>query len=188
MKIIIFMGPPGAGKGTQAKKICDELKIPQISTGDILRNAIKEGTSLGTLAKSYIDKGELVPDSVVIGIVEERIKQQDCKNGFLLDGFPRTIQQAEELEKLLSKMNKKIDYVINIDVPEEELVNRLLNRAKIENRTDDTEPVIRNRMKTYFQQTYPLIEYYQKKGLLNNINGLGSIEEITHRIMNVIKK
>ncbi|GIX42840.1 MAG: adenylate kinase [Leptospiraceae bacterium] len=187
MKIIVFMGPPGAGKGTQAKKICETLNIPQISTGDILRKAIQNGTELGKLAKSYIDKGELVPDSVVIGIVEERIKQDDCKNGFLLDGFPRTIKQAEELDKLLESLNKKINIVINLDVPEEEIVKRLLNRAKIENRTDDTEPVIRNRMKTYLKQTYPLIQYYEKKGLLKNINGLGTIEEITKSIMNVIQ-
>jgi len=187
MNIIVFLGPPGAGKGTQAKRICETLSIPQISTGDILRKSIQDGTELGKLAKSYIDKGELVPDSVVVGIVAERIKQDDCKNGFLLDGFPRTINQAEELEKLLDSHNKKINVVINLDVPQEELVQRLLNRAKIENRTDDTEPVIRNRMKTYFDQTYPLIQYYQKKGLLKNINGTGTIEEITSRIMQVIK-
>ncbi len=183
MKTIIFMGPPGAGKGTQAKLICDKFQIPQISTGEILRNSIKEGTELGKQAKQYIDKGELVPDSVVIGIVEERIKHDDCKNGFLLDGFPRTIKQAEELEKMLSNLNKKIDSVINLDVPEEELVKRLLNRAILENRTDDTEPVIRNRMKTYFEQTYPLIEYYKNKGMLKNINGIGTVEEIFTRII-----
>ncbi len=186
MKIIIFMGPPGAGKGTQAKLICEKLQIPQISTGEILRSAIKEGTELGKQAKTFIDKGELVPDSIVIGIVEERIKQDDCKNGFLLDGFPRTIKQAEELEKMLSNLNKKIDSVINLDVPEEELVKRLLNRAIIENRTDDTEPVIRNRMKTYFEQTHPLIEFYKNKGLLKNINGIGTIEEIFERILSVL--
>ncbi|MCS7204692.1 MAG: adenylate kinase [Leptospiraceae bacterium] len=187
MKIIVFMGPPGAGKGTQAKIICQQLQIPQISTGDILRKAIQDQTELGMQAKSYMDKGELVPDSVVVGIVEERIKQDDCKNGFLLDGFPRTINQAIELEKMLEKLEKKINVVINIDVPEEELVKRLLNRAKIENRSDDTEPVIRNRMRTYFQQTYPLIEFYQKKGLLVNIDGMGTIEEITERIITNIK-
>ncbi len=187
MKTIIFLGPPGAGKGTQAKFICEKYKIPQISTGDILRNAIKEGTELGLKAKSYMDKGELVPDTVVIGIIEERIKQEDCKNGFLLDGFPRTVVQAEELKNLLKVMNRKIDVVINLDVPEEEIVKRLLNRAKIENRTDDTEPVIRNRMKTYYNQTYPLIEYYKKEGKLKNINGIGTVEEITKRIMDALE-
>lgn len=186
MKIIVFMGPPGAGKGTQAKLICEKLQIPQISTGEILRNAIKEGTELGKQAKNFIDRGELVPDSVVIGIVEERIKHDDCKNGFLLDGFPRTIKQAEELDKMLSNQNKKIQSVINLDVPEEELVKRLLNRAILENRSDDTEPVIRNRMKTYFDQTYPLIEYYKNKGLLKNIDGLGTVEEIFNRILSAL--
>lgn len=183
---LIFLGPPGAGKGTQAKIIAKNYNIPQISTGEILRNAIQNGTELGKKAKEYIDSGKLVPDELVIEIIKERIQESDCVNGFLLDGFPRTLKQAEELDKLLKILNKKIDYVINIDVPEAELINRLLNRAKIEGRSDDTEPVIKNRMKTYYEQTYPLIDYYTKKGILSNISGVGSIEEITNKIIETI--
>lgn len=183
---LIFLGPPGAGKGTQAKIIAKNYNIPQISTGDILRNAIQNGTELGKKAKEYIDSGKLVPDQIVIEIIKERIQESDCINGFLLDGFPRTLKQAEELDQLLKTLNKEINYVINIDVPETEIINRLLNRAKIEGRTDDTEPVIKNRMKVYYEQTYPLIDYYNKKGILKNISGIGKIEEITKRIIEAI--
>lgn len=187
MKNIIFMGPPGAGKGTQAKKICDLYKIPQISTGEILRNAISNQTELGKKAKEFVESGKLVPDEIVIGIVKERLQAEDCSNGFLLDGFPRTVNQAKELETILTELNKRINVVINLDVPEEELIQRLLNRAKIEGRSDDTEPVIRNRMKTYFDQTYPLLQFYNDKNLLKNINGIGTIDEIAERIQIAIK-
>ncbi|MFN3603971.1 MAG: adenylate kinase [Leptonema sp. (in: bacteria)] len=184
---IVFMGPPGAGKGTQAKFICNEYKIPQISTGEILRNAMNEGTELGEKAKEFVESGKLVPDEIVIGIVKERIQKSDCERGFLLDGFPRTLKQAQELDNILSELNKILHVVINIDVSEKELVERLLRRAKIEGRSDDTEEVIRARMKTYFEQTYPLIEYYKEKKLLRNIDGLGSVEEITSRIKEALK-
>ncbi len=187
MKNIIFMGPPGAGKGTQAKRICEKFKIPQISTGDILRKAIQDQTPLGLEAKKFMDAGELVPDEVVIGIVEERLKAKDCDNGYLLDGFPRTLKQAEALDNLTEKLNKKINYVINLEVAEEEIVKRLLKRAEIEKRADDTEDVIRNRMKNYYNQTIPLIDYYRKKNLLVNIQGIGSIDEITDNILKVLE-
>ncbi len=187
MYTIIFMGPPGSGKGTQAKIICELYHIPQISTGEILRNAMSNQTDLGKKAKEYVESGKLVPDDIVIGIVKERIKEKDCEKGFLLDGFPRTVKQAEELDKILNELKKRIDIVINLDVPEEELIQRLLKRAKLEGRSDDTEPVIRNRMKTYFDQTYPLIEFYNQKNLLKNINGIGTIEEISERIKEAIK-
>lgn len=184
---LLFMGPPGAGKGTQAKFICEELSIPQISTGDILRSAISNGTEMGIQAKSYMDAGKLVPDEVVIGIVRDRLKAPDCENGFLLDGFPRTIEQADALEELLKDMDKNLDLAINLSVPDQELIDRLLDRAKKEGRADDTEPVIRNRLKTYNEQTIPLIEYYQKRGILKEIDGLGSMDEITDRIKAVLK-
>lgn len=182
MKRLIFMGPPGAGKGTQADRIKEKYKIPQISTGEILREALKNATPLGLEAKKYMDAGDLVPDSVVIGIIQERLKEKDCANGFLLDGFPRTAEQAEALSKILSSMNLKLDAAVNLEVPENELVTRLLSRAQKEGRSDDNESTIRNRLKNYLDKTHPLIEYYKGKGLLKEINGLGSVEEITQQI------
>ncbi len=183
---LIFMGPPGAGKGTQAKILIEKFGIPQISTGDILRAAIKGGTSLGLEAKKFIDAGELVPDSVVIGIVEERIREADCEKGFLLDGFPRTTPQAEALDAMLQKMGRKIDHAVNLAVPDEEVIQRLLDRAVKEGRSDDTEPVIRNRIKNYNDQTRPLIDFYRNKGLLKEVNGLGELSAITERILGAL--
>lgn len=179
---LIFMGPPGAGKGTQAKVIADYFGIPQISTGDILRSAIQNGTSLGLEAKKFMDAGELVPDAVVIGIVRDRVVQPDTTTGYILDGFPRTTEQAEALKKILADLGKGLDAAINIDVAEAELVRRLLDRAQIEGRADDTEPVIKNRLMNYEKQTRPLIDYYRKEGLLRQIDGVGAMEEITGRI------
>jgi adenylate kinase len=184
---LIFMGPPGAGKGTQAKILIERFGIPQISTGDILRAAIKAGTRLGEEAKKYMDAGELVPDSVVIGIVEERIKEPDCAKGFLLDGFPRTVLQAEALESMLAKMGRKIDHAVNLSVPDEEVIKRLLDRAVKEGRSDDTEPVIRNRIKTYNDQTRPLIDFYRNRGILKEVDGLGELSVITERILAALK-
>lgn len=181
------MGPPGAGKGTQAKILIERFGIPQISTGDILRAAIKAGTRLGEEAKKYMDAGELVPDSVVIGIVEERIKEPDCAKGFLLDGFPRTVLQAEALESMLAKMGRKIDHAVNLSVPDEEVIQRLLDRAVKEGRSDDTEPVIRNRIKTYNDQTRPLIDFYRNRGILKEVDGLGELSVITERILAALK-
>ncbi len=210
---IIMLGPPGAGKGTQAKMLVERLGIPQISTGDMLRAAVKEGTELGKKAKEYMDAGKLVPDEVVIGIVKERLAQPDCEKGFILDGFPRTIPQAEALDRVLGELGKGIDYVINIAVPNEELITRLTGRRtcrqcgamyhvvfnppKVEGkcdkcggelyqRDDDKEETIRQRLEVYQAQTAPLIEYYEKKGVLYNIDGTGSIEEIFQSILKVL--
>jgi adenylate kinase len=181
------MGPPGAGKGTQAKIICENYKIPQISTGEILRASIQKGTEMGLQAKKFMDAGDLVPDEVVIGIIKERLAEADCKGGFLLDGFPRTIEQAKALDVLLKSMNLQLDAVINISVPDEELLNRLLERAKIEGRSDDNEETIKNRLNNYNQKTFPLIEYYRKAGILKEINGVGSVEQITALIKEGLK-
>lgn len=181
------MGPPGAGKGTQAKVIADHYGIPQISTGDIFRSAIQNGTAFGLEAKKYMDAGDLVPDEVVIGVVRERLSEDDTKNGYILDGFPRTTQQAEALKGILSDLGTSLDAAVNIDVAEDELVRRLLERAQIEGRADDTEPVIKTRLKNYEDQTRPLIDYYRKEGLLKEIDGVGAMEEITNRIQSALK-
>jgi len=210
---IILLGPPGAGKGTQAKMLIDEYQIPQISTGDILRAAVKEGTRLGKEAKSYMDKGELVPDSVVIGIVEERIQEPDCKKGYMLDGFPRTVPQAEALDDMLGKLSAQIDHVVSIEVANEELVKRLTGRRtcrecgagyhvmfdppKVEGicdkcggelyqRDDDNEETVSSRLNVYESQTLPLIDYYKVKGKIRPIDGVGDIKEIFQRITVVL--
>lgn len=180
---LIFLGPPGAGKGTQAKIFLDKTGIVQISTGDILRESVKAGTKLGLEAKGYMDSGALVPDSVVIGIIEERIQKPDCAKGFILDGFPRTIEQAEALDAILSTHKKSIDHVVSFDVPEEELVKRLLGRAEIEGRADDNIDSIKNRLKVFREKTQPLVDYYEKKGKLRHINGVGTTEEIAGRVV-----
>lgn len=182
MKKLVFMGPPGAGKGTQAKKICLEYSIPQISTGEILREAIQNKTELGLNAKKYMDSGDLVPDSIVIGIIKDRLKQGDCKHGFLLDGFPRTTAQAEELNRILTELGYKLDATINISVPDAELVRRLLERAKVEGRSDDNEETIKNRLKNYNEKTFPLLSFYKSHGLLKEVDGMGSVEDITFKI------
>lgn len=182
MQRLIFMGPPGAGKGTQAKIICSEYKIPQVSTGDILRESIKNQTKAGLEAKKFMDAGDLVPDSVVINIIKDRLAEADCKHGFLLDGFPRTLDQADALDVLLKEMGLGLNAVINLAVPDEELLKRLLERAKIEGRADDNEETIKNRLLNYNNKTFPLLDYYKKKGLLKEINGSGKMEEITSMI------
>lgn len=214
---LILLGGPGAGKGTQAKKLIDKYQIPQISTGDILRAAVKEGTPLGKKAKEYMDAGKLVPDEVVIGIVEERLKQPDCKKGFILDGFPRTVAQAEALDQALKKMGTALDHVISIEVDEEELVTRLTGRRTCKNpncgmmyhikfnppkkegvcdkcgselyqRDDDNETTVRSRLATYNQATKPLIDYYRNKGLLRPIQGVGSIDDIFNKIVAILSQ
>lgn len=207
---LILLGCPGAGKGSQAKFITEKYHLPQISTGEILRAAIEQGSELGKQVKEIVDSGQLVPDDIVIRLVQERIKQSDCQNGFLLDGFPRTIAQAEALQKLT-----KIDYVIDIDVPEEEIVNRLSGRRihpasgrtyhvlyhppKVDNkddvtgealvhRPDDNEETVRKRLRVYQTQTAPLRAYYQHQGdiLYVKINGTGSFEDIKNLIFSVL--
>ncbi|ADU96251.1 adenylate kinase [Thermovibrio ammonificans] len=176
---VVFLGPPGAGKGTQAQRIAAKYGVPHISTGDILRAAVKEGTELGKLAKTYMDRGELVPDDVIIGIIRERLSEPDVKEkGFILDGFPRTIAQAKALDQMLEELNMPLDRVIYLNVDDEEIVKRLLARG----REDDTEEVIRKRLKVYREQTAPLIDYYSEKCLLVEIYGVGDIDEITAKI------
>ena len=199
------MGLPGAGKGTQAEQIVDKYEIPHISTGDMFRSAIKEGTDLGLQAKSFMDKGELVPDEVTIGIVRERLSKEDCEKGFLLDGFPRTVPQAEALENILSDLNKKIDFVINIDVEKELLMERLTGRrickscgstyhlvfnppakegvcdrcnGELYQRADDNEETVQNRFEVNLKQTKPLLDFYETKGYLRNINGQQDIRKV----------
>ena len=176
---MIFMGPPGAGKGTQAKEICNIYHIPQISTGDILREAIKNETELGKKAKKFLDSGDLVTDDIVIDIIRERLAKGDCGKGFILDGFPRTVVQAQSLDKLLKEMGKSLDLIINLDVPENELLKRLLKRAEIEGRSDDNEEVIKNRLVNYRSKTLPLLDYYKNQSILTEVDGLGDQESIT---------
>lgn len=185
MRLILF-GPPGAGKGTQAKKIAESYGTAHVSTGDMLRAAVKNKTELGELAKSYMDKGELVPDGVVIGIIKDRINEADAIDGFMLDGFPRTVPQAEALSEMLSSEGESIDAVVSIEVDDEEIISRILERQKIEGRQDDTEDVVRNRLNVYRNQTEPLKSYYDEEGVLYEIDGIGTIDEVFGRIDKVL--
>ncbi len=206
---IVLLGAPGAGKGTQAKKIIEKYPIPQISTGDLLRAAVAAGTALGKEARSYMDKGELVPDSVVLGMVKERLNQDDCKKGFILDGFPRNTKQAETLDAMLVSLAMPLTAALSVDVPFEDLMKRLtgrrtckacgqmfniyFNRPVKENtcdkcggelfqRDDDKEETIKKRLDVYSAQTAPLIDYYGKKGILKSVPGTGSIDEIFGKV------
>ena len=209
---IILMGLPGAGKGTQASEIVKKFPIPHISTGDMFRKAIKDETDLGKEAKSYMDRGELVPDEVTVGIVKERISEDDAK-GFLLDGFPRTIDQAESLNQIMSELDREIDAVINIEVPEEELMNRLTGRricekcgttyhlvfnppkvdgicdidgGKLYQREDDNPETVSNRLSVNVKQSKPILEYYNNKGVLKNIDGSKDIDEVTNDVIDIL--
>ena len=214
MMRLVLLGPPGVGKGTQASAIVKKYKIPHISTGDIFRANIKEGTELGIEAKSYMDKGLLVPDEVVVSIVKDRLTKEDCKEGFLLDGFPRTLDQADVLDKELSKMGIKLDKVVNIEADKTILVERAIGRRickscgatyhikfnppKVENtcnidegelfqREDDTEETVATRIEVYINQTQPLINYYQEKGIILNIDGTRPIDETFETIVRGIE-
>ncbi|MBM7615282.1 adenylate kinase [Alkaliphilus hydrothermalis] len=211
---IILLGPPGAGKGTQATSIADEFNIPHISTGDIFRYNIKEGTELGKKAKSYMDQGLLVPDEVVVEIVEDRIKQEDCLNGFLLDGFPRTVPQAEALDRVMEKMSVALDNVINIQVDKSVLVERAVGRrickscgatyhikfnppskeeqcdkcgGNLYQRDDDNEATVTRRIDVYLNETMPLIEYYSNRGKLTAIDGQQHIDKVFEDIVSVLR-
>lgn len=213
-QILIFLGPPGAGKGTQARVVARELGVPHISTGDILREAVREKTGLGLAAQAKMNKGELVPDDVICGIVEERLRKPDCLKGALLDGFPRTVAQAEFLEDVLRKTGRGEALVLNIDVPTELVIRRLTGRrtcstcgeiynvylnpprqdgvcdkdgGKLVQRSDDNEETIRTRLKAYEQDTLPLIDYYQEKERLHQVDGNGEPEVITKRLLNFVK-
>ncbi|MGH8967347.1 MAG: adenylate kinase [Actinomycetes bacterium] len=179
---IILMGPPGAGKGTQAKVIAHRLGIPAISTGDIFRANVSEGTLLGREAKQYMDSGEYVPDEITNGMVRDRIAEDDARSGFLLDGFPRTVSQVEELDKMLAESGHTVDAVVQLTVDDEELVQRLLNRARVEGRADDTEEVIRRRQDVYNEQTAPLLSVYADRGLLIPVDGMGEVDVVTSRV------
>lgn len=179
---LIIMGPPGAGKGTQAKFIAEHFGIPAISTGDIFRANMSAGTPLGIEAKSYVDKGEYVPDSVTNLMVRNRIDESDAANGFLLDGYPRTLAQVEELDGMIKFTGHALDAVVVLTVDKDEIVQRLLQRAELEGRADDTADVIRRRQEVYLEETAPLIEVYKGRGLVHEIDGLGEVEDVTKRI------
>jgi adenylate kinase len=179
---LLLLGPPGAGKGTQALRLVQRLGIPQISTGDMLRAAVAAGSEVGRQAKSYMDAGKLVPDAVVIGVAEERLGRPDAKPGFILDGFPRTVAQAEALDRMLPKLGVALERCVALRVDEEQLVTRLLRRAEIEGRSDDNEHAIRERMREYNEKTKPLIEYYRGRGVLREVDGLGTVDEVARRI------
>ena len=184
---IVLMGPPGAGKGTQAAVIAKELDIPHISTGEIFRANVGQGTELGVEAKKYMDKGEYVPDSITNAMVADRLAQPDTANGFLLDGYPRTLEQVGELDTILANLGTPLDSVVEITANTEEVIARLLNRAKLEGRADDTEEVIRRRMEIYAEQTAPLTAVYREKGLLVQVDGMGSVEEVSGRLLGALK-
>jgi len=179
---LLLLGPPGAGKGTQAGRLVDELQIPQISTGDMLRAAVAAGTPVGVEAQGYMDAGKLVPDEVVIGVAKERLGKPDAQQGFILDGFPRTVAQAEALDVMLPSLGCELERCVALTVNEDELVERLLKRAEIEGRADDNEESIRTRMAEYREKTAPLVDYYRSKEILVEVNGLGEVDEVAARI------
>lgn len=213
--IIVLMGPPGAGKGTQAKLLEKELSIPPVSTGDILREARKEGTELGTQAEQYMNQGKLVPDSIVIGIIEDRFKKTDCQKGAILDGFPRTVSQAEALAKMIAQGGRSIDAVVNFVVSDESVVSRISGRRTcaqcgaayhvvfskprhddicdkcggiLIQRNDDKAETVKERLRVYNDQTAPLIDYYRQRALLREIDGSGTLQEIFSRLLEAIGK
>ena len=183
---LIFLGPPGVGKGTQAKLLCDKYGILHLSTGDILRLEISKKTEIGNFAKIFIDKGELVPDDTLLKMMKERLCLHDTKTGYLLDGFPRTIEQAKGLNLIMKKINHKIDSVISLFANEDELVNRLIKRGLTSGRSDESIDIIRNRQQIYLNQTSPLLNYYEEIGLLIKINGVGEISDINDEIVKIV--
>jgi adenylate kinase len=188
-KNVVLFGPPGAGKGTQAAKLRDLLAVPHISTGDMFRYHIKNNTDLGITAKSYSDKGKLVPDDVTIAMVKDRLSGADVKGGFILDGFPRSLPQAETLDRILSGLGIRLDHVINIAVADDEITKRLLKRAAIEGRADDADPnVIRNRINTYKSQSEPCLTFYRPHGIVRDIQGTGAIDEVFEMIRKLFEK
>lgn len=184
---LIILGAPGAGKGTQAARIVESLKIPAISTGDIFRANIKNETELGKQVKSILASGGFVTDEITNAIVKDRISQPDCENGFLLDGYPRTLGQVEALDGMLTELGKPLDAVLELTVDSDAVVQRLLKRAEIEGRADDTEEVIRERMAIYERETKPLSDVYESRGLLRKVDGMGELDEVTERLLAAVR-
>lgn len=184
---VVLMGAPGAGKGTQAKLLQEQLSLPQVATGDLFRANLKQETELGKLAKTYMDRGDLVPDEVTIAMVKDRLSQNDCSNGAILDGFPRSPAQADALNDLLVEFEGQIDVVPFIHVHQEILITRLLKRAEIEGRADDNEETIRNRMNVYQESTAPLLDYYSEKGLVVKVDGDRPVDEVNNDLISVIR-
>jgi adenylate kinase len=183
---IVLLGPPGSGKGTQAALLVKQLGIPHISTGALLRNAAKRGTELGLQAKALTDKGELVPDNVISGMLEERLQLEDVANGFILDGYPRNLTQASSLDILLKRLNQPVEEAILIDIDAEQIIKRIAKRAQEEGRADDTEETVRNRLRVYAEQTAPVADYYAERGLLTRVLGEGSVDEIFQRLLSIL--
>lgn len=186
MTRMLIIGPPGAGKGTQAVRISEKLGVPAISTGDIFRANIKGQTALGQEAKSYIDAGDLVPDSVTNRMVRDRLAETDTADGFLLDGYPRNAAQVEELDAILAELGQELDIVLKLTADRDELVQRLLGRARKEGRTDDTEDVIRHRLDVYDAETAAVVDLYDRRGIVREVDGLGSVDEVSERIMTAL--
>jgi adenylate kinase len=184
---IVLMGAPGSGKGTQAALIVKEMGLPHISTGDLLRAAVASGSDLGKQAKAVMDRGELVSDDIVLGLLEERLEQDDAARGFILDGYPRNIAQAEALDALLERLGQPVDEALQIDIDEDQVVERIAKRAALEGRSDDTEETVRNRLNVYAEQTAPVVDFYARKGVLSRVLGDGSIEEVFQRIRGVLQ-
>lgn len=183
---VILLGPPGAGKGTQGKILADRLGVPKVATGDLLRAAVTNGTPLGRQAQDYMDQGLLVPDEIIMGLIEEVLKAPEAEQGIVMDGFPRTTVQAEAVDMLLRDRGGRVDRVLNFVVPDDELVNRLRGRAADEGRTDDTPETIRKRLAVYREQTEPLVVYYRDRGLLTEVEAAGTIEDIAERVQEAI--
>jgi adenylate kinase len=183
---MVLLGPPGAGKGTQAAGLAQRAAVPHIATGDIFRANVAQGTRLGRRAQRYMDRGDLVPDEVVIAMVMDRLAEADCEDGFLLDGFPRTVAQAEALDRRLAGLETPLDAALNFEVTEEELFRRLAGRSAALHRSDDTEHTIRHRLEVFAVKTRPLIDYYAHRGLLVPVDAIGSVEEVTVRILDAL--
>ncbi len=183
---ILLLGPPGAGKGTQAQLLIDKLGVPQISTGEMLRAAVAAGTEIGRKAQAVMERGELVSDDLVVAVARDRLSEEDARGGFVLDGFPRTVAQAEALEGILGDLGTRLDRCLALEVDEEALVARLLRRAEVEGRSDDNEETIRNRMRVYRDQTEPLVAHFRAQGILVEVDGSGSVEEIAGRIQEAL--
>lgn len=184
---LLIMGPPGAGKGTQAVFVAAALGVPHISTGDIFRSNVSAGTPLGEEAQRYMNAGEYVPDTITNAMVRDRISQDDCRPGFLLDGYPRTLEQVNELDMMLEADGLALDRVVELTVDTEEVVGRLLKRAQEQGRADDTAEVIRRRLEVYFEQTAPLVAVYRERGILNEVDGMGDVADVSERILSALR-